>query len=118
MSSSRRRWAPTGNVARDIRAAREARGQAAGAQTGGSIDREDLQRIGLMGLLDALRRYGTPDEKFPAYASVRVRGAILDDCVDGTGVRVRFVRRRTRWRRRSRAGEKAGARALERLYVC
>jgi RNA polymerase sigma factor for flagellar operon FliA len=48
-------------------------------QTGGGIDREDLQQIGLMGLLDALRRYGTPDEKFGAYASVRVRGAILDE---------------------------------------
>ncbi|WP_129779114.1 FliA/WhiG family RNA polymerase sigma factor [Peristeroidobacter soli] len=48
-------------------------------QTGGGIDREDLQQIGLMGLLDAVRRYGTPDEKFPAYASVRVRGAILDE---------------------------------------
>lgn len=48
-------------------------------QTGGGLDREDLHQIGLMGLLDALRRYGTPDEKFPAYASVRVRGAILDE---------------------------------------
>jgi RNA polymerase sigma factor for flagellar operon FliA len=48
-------------------------------QTGGALDREDLQQIGLMGLLDALRRYGTPDERFPAYATVRVRGAILDE---------------------------------------
>lgn len=48
-------------------------------QTGGALDREDLQQIGLMGLLDALRRYGTPDEKFPAYAAVRVRGTILDE---------------------------------------
>lgn len=48
-------------------------------QTGGAVGREDLQQIGLMGLLDALRRYGTPDEKFPAYATVRVRGAILDE---------------------------------------
>ncbi|HEY0685254.1 MAG TPA: FliA/WhiG family RNA polymerase sigma factor [Steroidobacter sp.] len=48
-------------------------------QTGGAIGREDLQQIGLMGLLDALRRYGVPDEKFPAYATVRVRGAILDE---------------------------------------
>jgi RNA polymerase sigma factor for flagellar operon FliA len=36
--------------------------------------------MGLMGLLDALRRYGgAPDEKFGAYASVRVRGSILDE---------------------------------------
>lgn len=48
-------------------------------QTGGALDREDLQQIGLMGLLDALRRYGMPDEKFPAYAAVRVRGTILDE---------------------------------------
>lgn len=48
-------------------------------QTGGALDREDLQQIGLMGLLDALRRYGTPDDKFPAYATVRVRGTILDE---------------------------------------
>lgn len=50
------------------------------SQLGGSMDREDMEQIGLMGLLDALRRYGgTPDAKFGAYASVRVRGAILDE---------------------------------------
>ncbi len=82
-------------------------------QTGGGIDREDLQQIGLMGLLDAVRRYGTPDEKFPAYASVRVRGAILDE-LRRQDWRPRTVRQEThqgaRWR--SRAGEKAGSRAV------
>ncbi|NMG63537.1 FliA/WhiG family RNA polymerase sigma factor [Azoarcus indigens] len=49
------------------------------SQSGGAIDREDMEQIGLLGLLDALRRYGTPDEKFGAYAAMRVRGAILDE---------------------------------------
>jgi RNA polymerase sigma factor for flagellar operon FliA len=49
------------------------------SQVGGAIDREDMEQIGLMGLLEALRRYGTPDEKFGAYAALRVRGSILDE---------------------------------------
>lgn len=49
------------------------------SQVGGAMDREDMEQIGLMGLLDALRRYGQPDEKFAAYAAMRVRGAILDE---------------------------------------
>jgi RNA polymerase sigma factor for flagellar operon FliA len=38
-----------------------------------------MEQIGLMGLLEALRRYGTPDAGFASYASLRVRGAILDE---------------------------------------
>lgn len=50
------------------------------SQIGGAMDREDMEQIGLMGLLDALRRYGgAPDAKFGAYASVRIRGSILDE---------------------------------------
>jgi RNA polymerase sigma factor FliA len=50
------------------------------SQIGGAIDREDMEQIGLMGLLDALRRYGgAPDAKFAAYACVRIRGTILDE---------------------------------------
>lgn len=49
------------------------------AQLSATMDREDMQQIGLMGLLEALRRYGPPDDKFPAYAALRVRGAILDE---------------------------------------
>jgi len=49
------------------------------AQVGGAIDREDMEQIGLMGLLEALRRYGAPDPGFGSYASLRVRGAILDE---------------------------------------
>lgn len=49
------------------------------SQVGGALDREDMEQIGLLGLLDALRRYGLPDDKFAAYAALRVRGAILDE---------------------------------------
>lgn len=49
------------------------------SQSGGAIDREDMEQIGLLGLLDALRRYGKPDDRFGAYAALRVRGAILDE---------------------------------------
>ncbi|MDN7934692.1 FliA/WhiG family RNA polymerase sigma factor [Burkholderia metallica] len=43
------------------------------------IDRDDLEQIGIMGLLEALRRYGEPDDAFPNYAIVRIRGAVLDE---------------------------------------
>lgn len=43
------------------------------------LDREDMEQIGLMGLLQGLRRYGTPDEPFARFAALRVRGAILDE---------------------------------------
>jgi RNA polymerase sigma factor for flagellar operon FliA len=49
------------------------------AQVSGAISREDMEQIGLIGLLEALRRYGTPDDGFGSYASLRVRGAILDE---------------------------------------
>ncbi len=37
-----------------------------------------MQQIALMGLLEALRRYGHPDGQFAAYAVHRIRGSILD----------------------------------------
>ncbi|GAB3389441.1 FliA/WhiG family RNA polymerase sigma factor [Massilia agri] len=49
------------------------------SQVSGAVSREDMEQIGLMGLLEALRRYGTPDNGFGSYASLRVRGAILDE---------------------------------------
>jgi RNA polymerase sigma factor for flagellar operon FliA len=49
------------------------------AQVSGAVAREDMEQIGLMGLLEALRRYGVPDAGFGSYASLRVRGAILDE---------------------------------------
>jgi RNA polymerase sigma factor for flagellar operon FliA len=49
------------------------------SQASGALGREDMEQIGLMGLLEALRRYGTPDAGFSSYAALRVRGAILDE---------------------------------------
>lgn len=49
------------------------------AQVTASFDEEDFYQVGLMGLLEAARRYGTIDEAFPAFAFTRVRGAILDE---------------------------------------
>lgn len=43
------------------------------------LDREDMEQIGLMGLLEGLRRYGEPDEQFGGFAALRIRGAILDE---------------------------------------
>jgi len=50
-----------------------------GSQVSGAMGREDMEQIGLMGLLEALRRYGAPDTGFASYAALRVRGAILDE---------------------------------------
>jgi RNA polymerase sigma factor for flagellar operon FliA len=49
------------------------------SQVSGAMGRDDMEQIGLMGLLEALRRYGTPDKGFASYAGLRVRGAILDE---------------------------------------
>lgn len=49
------------------------------AQVTVTMGRDDMEQVGLMGLLDSLRRYGPPDEKFGSYAAMRVRGAILDE---------------------------------------
>lgn len=49
------------------------------SQVSGALSREDMEQIGLMGLLEALRRYGAPDTGFGSYAALRVRGAILDE---------------------------------------
>lgn len=43
------------------------------------IDRQDMEQTALMGLLNAIRRYGFPDEGFAGYAALRIRGAILDE---------------------------------------
>jgi len=47
-------------------------------QANSMIDRDDIEQIALMGLLEALRRYGQPDEQFAGYAAQRIRGAVLD----------------------------------------
>lgn len=47
---------------------------------GSAVDKDDLQQIGLIGLLSAIRRYGRQtDEQFESYAFKRVRGAMLDE---------------------------------------
>lgn len=43
------------------------------------LDRQDMEQIGLMGLLEGLRRYGAPDEHFGRFVALRIRGAILDE---------------------------------------
>ncbi|WP_100330935.1 FliA/WhiG family RNA polymerase sigma factor [Bacillus xiapuensis] len=44
-----------------------------------SVNKEDIKSLGLMGLLDALRKFDpSRDLKFDTYASFRIRGAILD----------------------------------------
>lgn len=49
-------------------------------QAGAVMDADDLAQIGIMGLLEAIRRYGgPPDEGFAAFAFKRIRGAILDE---------------------------------------
>lgn len=49
-------------------------------QTNTLLDADDLAQIGIMGLLEALRRYGgEPDASFASFAFKRVRGAILDE---------------------------------------
>jgi RNA polymerase sigma factor FliA len=49
------------------------------SHAGGIMEREDMEQIGLIGLLEALRRYGEPDAGFAGFACLRIRGAILDE---------------------------------------
>lgn len=45
-----------------------------------NIQFDDLTQAGLMGLLDAIRRYEkNPDAQFETYATTRIRGAMLDE---------------------------------------
>src|SRR3546814_19257444 len=45
-----------------------------------SIELDDLMQAGMMGLLDASRRFQeTPDAQFETYAVTRIRGAMLDE---------------------------------------
>lgn len=48
-------------------------------QANQTMDRDDMEQIGLMGLLESLRRYGQPDDNFASFAKLRIRGAILDE---------------------------------------
>lgn len=45
-----------------------------------NVELDDLIQAGLLGLLDAMRRYeSTPDAQFETYATARIRGAMLDE---------------------------------------
>ena len=55
------------------------------------MDRQDMEQTALMGLLNAIRRYGQPDEGFAGYAVHRIRGAILDELRANTVCQTRDV---------------------------
>ncbi|TAL91376.1 MAG: sigma-70 family RNA polymerase sigma factor, partial [Candidimonas sp.] len=45
-----------------------------------SVELDDLMQAGMMGLLDAIRRYQqTAEAQFETYAVTRIRGAMLDE---------------------------------------
>lgn len=59
------------------------------SMVGTIVDQDDIQQVGLLGLLSAIRRYGKAvDEYFESYAFKCIRGAMLDEF------------RRTDWRPR------------------
>ncbi|WP_187433255.1 sigma-70 family RNA polymerase sigma factor, partial [Serratia marcescens] len=49
------------------------------SQCSSVMDKQDMEQIALIGLLSAIRRYGTPDAGFGGYALHRIRGSILDE---------------------------------------
>ena len=50
------------------------------SQVSASFSMEDFEQVGLLGLLEAIRRYGgPPDAQFESFAFKRIRGAILDE---------------------------------------
>lgn len=50
----------------------------------GSVVVEDLYQAGLMGLLDAIKRFdGSKGASFETYAGIRIRGAMVDDLRKG-----------------------------------
>lgn len=49
------------------------------AQVSSTFDEEDFYQIGMMGLMESVRRYGTIDEEFAGFAWKRIRGSILDE---------------------------------------
>ncbi|SDV46943.1 FliA/WhiG family RNA polymerase sigma factor [Chitinasiproducens palmae] len=80
------------------------------SQMDGVIGREDMEQIGAIGLLEALRRYGEIDGGFGSFARLRIRGAILDE-LRRTDWRPRGVRQSAH---RQRDAERALRRALGR----
>lgn len=64
-----------------------------------SVQLDDLVQAGMIGLLDAVRRYQeSPDAQFETYATARIRGAMLDelrraliDAIDGLPEREKLL---------------------------
>ena len=70
------------------------------------VDQDDIQQVGLLGLLTAIRRYGKHhDAQFEAYAFKCVRGAMLDEF------------RRTDWRPRQLRSDAHKLRDVERTLT-
>ncbi len=78
-------WQPQSDAGTEARALRDYAGlvkrivRQLASQADAVLDREDMEQIGLMALLESLRRYGQLDERFIGFASLRIRGAILDE---------------------------------------
>lgn len=49
------------------------------AQVSSTFDEKDFYQVGMMGLIESVRRYGMIDEGFANFASKRIRGSILDE---------------------------------------
>ena len=49
------------------------------SQVGGGLDLEDIEQAGMLGLVQAIRRYGDIDDDFEKFAFIRIRGAMLDE---------------------------------------
>ncbi len=76
------------------------------SMVGTVVDQDDVQQVGLLGLLNAIRRYGKEvDELFEVYAFKCIRGAMLDEF------------RRTDWRPRQLRSDAHKLRDAERTLV-
>ena len=86
------------------------------------VDTEDLQSVGVIGLLQALRNFDESNgASFETYATIRIRGAVMDelrrmDCVSRTvrdkARKVQTVMRELEQRDGAVPSEEAMARAL------
>ena len=73
-----------------------------------SVELDDLIQAGMIGLLDAVRRYQeTADAQFETYATTRIRGAMLDELRGRTGCSAACAPRRARSSRPSSSSSSA-----------
>ena len=69
-----------------------------------SVEVDDLIQAGMIGLIEASRSYDAEQgASFETYASIRIRGAMIDEIRRGDWV-PRSVHRRARWWRSPSAG--------------